>query len=481
MGALFHQQVTTYQDDQGRRVSKNTPGAHKVQQKSSKWYGQYIDGSGQRQRVPLSTDKVAARHMLAVLEREAELVRRGVMTKAEFAVSKHQGTPFNQHIDDYISYLEAKGACKEHRAERARQLRRIAKECEFSRLADLDRTALENWLTKQVRSGMGARTRNSYLASALAFCNWCADKEVGRLLVNPIEGIEKANEKADKRRQRRALTEDELIILLAVARERPLLEALTVRKGPRKGERYADVRPEVRERLGLLGRERALIYKALLLTGLRKGELASLTAAQLFLEEPTPYAALDAIDEKSREGNMIILRDDLAADLRRWLAEKLERLQAEARHIGKPHPGRLPPDTPVFNVPDKLCKVLSRDLLAAGIARRVQVDGKWRIDKCDERGRTIDVHALRHTFGTLMSKGGVAPRTAQAAMRHSKLELTMMVYTDPKFLDVRGALDVLPSLPLNQTLAATGNQTGKAERSIAPSSPNDGDPQAEAS
>ena len=39
--------------------------------------------------------------------------------------------------------------------------------------------------------------------------------------------------------------------LLAVARERPLLDALTVRKGPRKGERYADVRPEVRERLEL--------------------------------------------------------------------------------------------------------------------------------------------------------------------------------------------------------------------------------------
>ena len=47
------------------------------------------------------------------------------------------------------------------------------------------------------------------------------------------------------------MTEPELVKLLAVARERPLLEALTVRKGPRKGERYADVRPEVRERLRL--------------------------------------------------------------------------------------------------------------------------------------------------------------------------------------------------------------------------------------
>src|SRR5712692_5099845 len=66
---------------------------------------------------------------------------------------------------------------------------------------------------------------------------------------------------------------------------RPLLDALTVRKGPRKGERYANVRPEVRERLELLGRERALIYKTLVLTGLRRGELASLSVAQLHLDD----------------------------------------------------------------------------------------------------------------------------------------------------------------------------------------------------
>ncbi len=54
----------------------------------------------------------------------------------------------------------------------------------------------------------------------------------------------------------------------------------------------------------------------------------------------------------------------------------------------------------------------------AGLARRAKVDGKWRIDKRNERGRTLDIHALRHTVGTLLSTGGVAPRTAQAAMRY---------------------------------------------------------------
>ena len=140
----------------------------------------------------------------------------------------------------------------------------------------------------------------------------------------------------------------------------------------------------------------------------------------------------------------------------------MSRAQDKARQCGKPIPVRLPPDTPVFTVPGALVKILDRDLVLAGLARRVKARGKWRIDKRDELGRTLDVHALRHTFGTLLSKGGVTPRTAQAAMRHSDIKLTMNVYTDPALLDVRGALDALPALPLdgNQGASEAARATG---------------------
>ena len=82
------------------------------------------------------------------------------------------------------------------------------------------------------------------------------------------------------------------------------------------------------------------------------------------------------------------------------------------------------------------------------------------IPKQDERGRTIDVHALRHTFGTLLSKGGVAPRTAQEAMRHSTINLTMNTYTDPRLLDVHGALDALPVLSLGRHDLESQNARG---------------------
>jgi integrase len=416
---------------------------------SSRYYAKYRDAAGVVQVVPTGCrDETAARRVLADLERKAELVRSGVMSAAEAAVGHHQATPLTEHIDAYLAHLEAAGVTREHRANVSRQLRRLVADCSFARLADLNREALEQWLTTQARDGMGARTRNTYLAAALSFANWCADPNVRRLASNPFLGIAKANEKADPRRQRRAMVEAELVRLLDVARQRPLLDAMTVRRGKRRGERYANLRPETKARLELLGRERALIYKTLVLTGLRKKELTSLTVAQLHFDEEAPYAALDAADEKNREGNLIPLRDDLAKELKDWLADKLARLQQEALRLGEPIPIRLPPDMPVFDVPDKLSKILNRDLRLAGIPKR------------DDRGRVLDVHALRHTFGTLMSKGGIAPRTAQAAMRHSKLDLTMSVYTDPRLLDVRGALGVLPALPPDGTGREAARATG---------------------
>ncbi len=108
------------------------------------------------------------------------------------------------------------------------------------------------------------------------------------------------------------MTEAELVTRLATAGERPLLDALTVRRGKQKGERYANVRPGVRARLEWIGRERSLTYKTLVLTGLRKGELASLTVGQLHLDGAVCFASLDAADEKNRQGSEITLRDDLA-------------------------------------------------------------------------------------------------------------------------------------------------------------------------
>ena len=206
----------------------------------------------------------------------------------------------------------------------------------------------------------------------------------------------------------------------------------------RLGRAALSKRPDFIAELEHRGRERALIYKTLVMTGLRKSELASLTVGQLELDAAHPYAVLEAADEKNREGSDIQLRADVATDLRIWLADKLASLQSAARlKIGEPVPIRLPMAIRLFDVPGGLIRIMDRDLVAAGIPKR------------DERGRVVDIHALRTTFGTHLSKAGVSLRTAQAAMRHSKPELTANIYTDPKLLDVAGAVESLPMLSLD--------------------------------
>jgi integrase len=436
-------------------------GQERIVFESRTYYAKFRDGGGIVRTVATGCrDEAAARSVLGDLERRAELVKAGVMTASEDEIAGQQSVPLADHAAAFLASLRSKGVTTVYRENVRRALDRLAKDCGFVRLSDLRREALESWLVGRIGDGMSARSRNAYQEAIIAFSNWCVTSK--RLNVNPFKAIPKANENADHRRQRRSMTEAELVRLLDAARNRPRLEAQTVRRGKRKGQTVANLQADTVAKLERIGRERALIYKTKVLTGLRKGELASLTMRHLDLDGPIPCATLDAGDEKNREGNTLPLRDDLAADLRAWLADKLAILQSEAREQGEPIPARLPTDTPLFDVPVGLLRIFNRDLEAAGIAKR------------DERGRTLDVHALRTTFGTLLSKGGVAPRTAQAAMRHSDIRLTMGVYTDPKLLDVRGALDSLPMLPLDagqSDVAAAARATGTdniAPRQFAP-------------
>ena len=276
------------------------------------------------------------------------------------------------------------------------------------------------------------------------------------------------------------MTEDELARPLYVTRPRPVAEFGLRAKRKQKGQvrrkrdtwqleklaldnfneavtvgyrRLAD-NSEFLTELEQRGCERALIYKTLLLTGLRRAELASLTVGQLELDGDMPYAILNAADEKNREVNAVPLRADLVVDLRIWLSDLLSYAQERARAAGEPVPVSLARGTRLFKVPTGLLRIMNRDMEAAGTPKR------------DERGRTLDVHALRTTFGTLLSKAGVPLRTAQVALRHSDPSLTANVYTDPKLLDVSGALAALPEFPLhNDSDRDRGRATGTTDTS----------------
>jgi integrase len=320
---------------------------------------------------------------------------------------------------------------------------------------------------------MAARTVNVRLCSLTAWGNWLV--ESGRLSTNPFARLHKLDEADDVRRQRRALTADELERLLTVARLRPVAQfgrpvlrivddtrpaksratwkraELTFDTIVAAAERgRAAMRPEAAEQFDRLGRERALIYRVLATTGLRRGELAALTVADVLLDDKRPAIVLRGADAKNGKRATLPLRADVAAALRAWIAEKAEAVCGE--RVGVAGVVVPPADVPLFDVPDKLVRILDRDLVAAGIPKR------------DERGRTVDVHAMRGTFASHLAAAGVSLVTLKTLMRHARIETTLKHYADPALLDVAGAVEMLPAV----SLPALATGTDSVAPNVAP-------------
>jgi integrase len=465
--------VAVWTDAAGRKrhAPVTTGDPPRLRERAGTYTAQYRDGDGVVRRVPTGCKSAdAARAVLADLESRAEKVRAGIITQTEVNVAGHADTPIAEHVDAYVAALarkRGKGAkatvSAQHVANVAYTLRLVVGECGFRRLRDMHADAVETWVHRlldrpdaDVLDAAGtvvtprrpaARTINAKLATLTAWGNWLVD--AGRLTVNPFARLRRAtgvDEADDVRRQRRALTADELDRLVTVARLRPVAQfgrptlrivddtrpaksratwkraELTFDMIVAAAERgRARMRPEAAKQFDRLGRERALIYRVLVTTGLRRGELAALTVGDLWLDGARPVIVLRGADAKNGKRATLPLRADVATELRRWIAEKAEAAD-----------GTLPAGESLFDVPDKLVRILDRDLAAAGIP------------KCDDRGYTVDVHAMRGTFATHLAAAGVSPVTLKTLMRHARIETTLKHYTDPALLDVAGAVELLP-------------------------------------
>jgi hypothetical protein len=198
-------------------------GKLRVRGQSRLYMARYRDGSGQVVEVATNCkDEVAARAILTQLERRAELIRAGVITAAESDAGDHAGAPLSRHLDAYEQHLHAKSCDPRRILMVRRRLERLARECRFSKLNKMSAGPIEQWLVEQTNVGMAASTRNSYREALVCFGNWC--RRTHRLTNNPFADVPRADQKVDRRHQRRALTEAELMRLLKVAGLRPLAE-----------------------------------------------------------------------------------------------------------------------------------------------------------------------------------------------------------------------------------------------------------------
>ena len=235
------------------------------------------------------------------------------------------------------------------------------------------------------------------------FCKWLCDNN--RLQDNPVATLKPIRLNSENTEQRRALTEDEITRLLTYTMQ------------------------SEKKHHKLTGRERALVYRIALETGLRHNEIRTLRRGDLNLENMS--VTVRDVNAKNRKTDTLPLRPELTAALQAYFTD---------------HPA-LPSAQAFINMQPKTgAPILKRDLEPAGIEYE------------NEYGKA-DFHALRHTFCSLLARSGIQPQTAQRLMRHSDINLTMKHYTHILLDDKRMAVSSLPEINIKEEVAkATGTE-----------------------
>jgi integrase len=171
-----------------------------------------------------------------------------------------------------------------------------------------------------------------------------------------------------------------------------------------------------------------LLWRFLAGTGLRLNEARGLTVGNLTLDGDRPGIDLPASLTKAKQRQYVPLRPDLADRLR--------------HHIE----GRRPTDR-VFTIPADILRRFKADCKRAGIPLK------------DDRGRVLDIHALRMSFIDGLVKAGVPPRIVQELARHSDISITMRHYTDIRVHDLHAAV-ALAAPSVAPSVAPTGVNSG---------------------
>jgi integrase len=261
-----------------------------------------------------TSDKQVAEKLRAEKLRELEHERAGIIpAKASRTAAQRQ---LSDHLQDFLGDMRRRGKSDKYLANLEFRVSRLITDCGWNLAKDVTADTFQTWLRKQ--DGLKDKTANDYLEAARCFFNWLV--KLGRAGSNPLLSIEKVKTKAGRAEEIRALSDDEMLRLLAVAGER---------------------KP---------------VYLMAVYTGLRAGELAALTWGDLHLDAVTPFVKVRASTTKNGKAAEMRLHPELATALR-------ESKSVEAKD-----------DEQVFkNIPR--IERFRRDLIKAGIA---PVDGMGR-------------------------------------------------------------------------------------------------------
>jgi integrase len=401
-------------DHNGRKVkaflAKNGTKYLKPQRNYS---GRYKDFYGVLRTVTLIQDREASQAALNELTKNIELLRASraipplheispvIRQKVQEAlIDSGQETASDQLSRKslkvlsqmYLEHLEASGTTAKHRKEVDRCLKVVFADCGFRHLKDICQPPVKEFINKQKASGLSDRTVNVYVDRLRYFCNWAVK---GAMLNNtPFADFIRLDEKTNRVREARSLTPDEVERLLDAAYRRPSEQL--------KRAGYKRTKASTIKKRALLGENRRLAYALMLYTGLRVNETRQLLWSDVDMEQR--FVRVRPTTTKNSKSATLPLHSYLIDLLSQW-KDKYPEAEPTDRIVSIPKSN------------SSFLKVLNRDLGLAGIA------------KTDEQGRVIHLHALRHSFVSLLASKGVHPHVLKALARHSRVETTMGFYT----------------------------------------------------
>ncbi len=245
-------------------------------------------------------------------------------------------TPWSILVEAWIKELKDLGRTKHHVSKRQRAVRTLG----------LDVAKANELLGKKAASGdWSDSTVHAYYISLKQFGRWCVTNDHRDR--DPVQGLRKPARRTGRRYVRGVLTKAQATILCRH-------EAIPER--------------------------RRMVYRTALTTGLRVGELRTLSTDHVKVINGRPCIHLKPSQVKNRFESIIPISDEVAGALKAGLDMTPFKRAAEA---------------------------IRRDLTLAELPLK------------DANGHVIDFHSLRATFGDLLIQQGVLIPTVARLMRHS--------------------------------------------------------------
>ena len=315
---------------------------------------------------------------------------------------------------EYLEDLKCRVSPSHYKNVKAR-LDRLATALHIGDLHQLQPLQLIRYRNLQREKGASNRTANLVVDSFGAMLAWAVG--CGLIPTNPLRQLRRLPDGAGNQRyRRRALTDDEI---------RRFLEAATQDDAAKNANWSSKGGGEGNHRRSGVRVPQAPMWLAFLETGARWSELTRVRWADLDPVQRT--LILRAETTKSKKRRVIPLRGAMVVTLQ------------TLREVHKVILGRdLNDADPVFRTPEaavwmkptnNAMRLFDRVLVRAGIPR---VDGE---------GRKLDIHCLRHTFGSRLARNGVGLVQVQRLMGHSDPKLTAQVYTHLDVEDLRRAVE----------------------------------------